>query len=244
MDMSIHNADRRDGELAGDGSWQPTWSVGWRIAASLFLAFHVAAIFIPPFTFATSTGPGEASPFAAPLMNTWRPYIDALFLNHGYFFFAPNPGPNHLIRVRLEYDDGRPPETFLIPDRNRFWPRLFYHRHFMLTESLHNRFVPPVAPPEVAGAPDLESIWRARRREYIEVREAYRHRLQVQYGAAHVELTRVEHRQPSPQEYLEERVGLTDPRLYRDLSDGAPVVEQGELPPPMVDRSNVEGQGE
>ncbi len=196
-----------------------TWSVRRRAIASLLIAIHVAAVFLPPFTFATSRGPGEASPFAAPLMQTWQPYIDVLFLNHGYFFFAPNPGPNHLLRVRLEFDDGRPPEEYLIPDRDRLWPRLYYHRHFMMTETLHGLYAPPEPPPEIAGDPLLRAQWREARRRYERMREAFRHHIQNETGAKRVELTRVEHRQPTPYEYLEEGIGLTDPRTYRDLPD-------------------------
>ena len=62
-------------------------------------------------------------------------YLDALYLNHGYQFFAPDP-------------EQRPPDpsTSLMDDRNTIvdqgefpskednWPRLLYHRYFMLAD--------------------------------------------------------------------------------------------------------------
>ncbi len=106
------------------------------MVVSLLLLIHITAVFIAPFTFASSSGPGSASPFAVGLMNALRAYIDAVYLDHGYFFFAPNPGPSHLVRCRLEYEAGREAEESTFPDRQRHWPRLLYHRHFMLSESL------------------------------------------------------------------------------------------------------------
>ncbi len=195
------------------------WSARRRLIVSLLVSIHVAAVFIPPFTFATSTGPGDASPFARPLMAAWQPYIDVLFLNHGYFFFAPNPGPNHLLRVELTFEDGKRSETYMIPDRTREWPRLYYHRHFMMTETLHGLYAPAEPPPEVALDAIARQQWEVARARYERMRDAFAHHIAVETGAASVGLTRVEHRQPTPYEFLEEGVGLTDPRLYRDLPD-------------------------
>ena len=36
----------------------------------------------------------------------FRPYLEAAYLDHGYAFFAPDPGPSHLVRYELEFDDG------------------------------------------------------------------------------------------------------------------------------------------
>ena len=65
---------------------------------------------------------------------TFRPYLELLYLNHGYKFFAPDPGrSSRLIRYELELPDGTTVEG-IFPDRERYWPRLRYHRHFMLSE--------------------------------------------------------------------------------------------------------------
>jgi hypothetical protein len=66
-----------------------------------------------------------------------EPARQALYLDHGYRFFAPNPGPSHI----LKYEIGMPDKTTVsgqIPDRDKFWPRVHYHRWFMLSEFLFN----------------------------------------------------------------------------------------------------------
>lgn len=66
----------------------------------------------------------------------YRPYLDAAYLNHGYHFFAPEPGPSHLIRYEVASKEGGRVTGFF-PDRRKHWPRLLYHRHFMLSEHLN-----------------------------------------------------------------------------------------------------------
>lgn len=61
----------------------------------------------------------------------FRPYLDLLYLNHGYSFFAPEPGPSYV----MEYEVHRADDTVVrgrLPDAERHWPRLLYHRYFML----------------------------------------------------------------------------------------------------------------
>jgi hypothetical protein len=66
----------------------------------------------------------------------FRPYLEATNLNHGYHFFAPEPGPSHLVRYELQLSDGSQViGTF--PDKTEHTPRLLYHRHFMLSEYLN-----------------------------------------------------------------------------------------------------------
>jgi hypothetical protein len=186
------------------------WSLARRVFVSLLLIFHVVAVFIPPFTFATSSGPGSGSPFAEPLMNMWKPYTDLMFLDHGYFFFAPNPGPSHLLKAKLEFADGRPPRELTFPDREQQWPRLLYHRHFMLAEQLHSDFVPPQVPPEID--PISLSRWQRARAMYVEKRQSFADHLRITYGASAVTLKRVEHELMTPGEYAAEgnRMNATD----------------------------------
>src|SRR5438128_3704533 len=89
---------------------------GWvKALLSVALAFHLAAVFVAPFAFASNSGPSP-SPLADALFKVFRPYLGALFLDHGYFFFAPNPGPSHLVDYKVEFDDGRPPVTGRFPN--------------------------------------------------------------------------------------------------------------------------------
>lgn len=187
----------------------------WRIAISILLLVHLAAVVTGPFAFATRSVAGT-SPLADLLMASLRWYIDAAYLNHGYAFFAPDPGPSHLLRCRLEFDDGRPPLELTIPDRNSQWPRLLYHRHFMLSEKLHLFAAPPELPPDVP----VESLpaWTDRLRMYQRLKGSYADHLRARYGAARVQLRRVEHRLPPPQP-RPGGVRLDDPALYVELPE-------------------------
>ena len=98
-----------------------------KIAGSVLLAFHVLAIAIAP----ASVPP--APRVAGFLFSAIRPYLELAFLNHGYHFFAPNPGASSLIEYTAIDLQGQR-QWGRIPDREQHWPRLFYHRHFMLTE--------------------------------------------------------------------------------------------------------------
>jgi hypothetical protein len=106
----------------------------WRRVLGLLLALHVAAVFIGPFATPVT------SPLGMKLREWFRPYIEAVDLDHGYKFFSPDPGPGNSFRVELKYADGRTEER-RFPDVERQWPRLYYHRHMMLAEFLRSQFV-------------------------------------------------------------------------------------------------------
>jgi len=55
---------------------------------SLLVVLHLAAVVTPPLAFACR---GE-SPLVQPIARLFAPYSGAMFLDHGYAFFAPNPG--------------------------------------------------------------------------------------------------------------------------------------------------------
>lgn len=105
-----------------------------KIVVSVLLLLHLVAIFSAP---ASSNG----SPLFQSFVWFFRPYLEAAYLNHGYQFFAPEPGPSHLIEYELEFDDGRPAETGVFPDLSRYKPRLHYHRYFMMTEFANMLFM-------------------------------------------------------------------------------------------------------
>ena len=108
------------------------WSrPGVRLAASIVLGLHLLAIVMAPLAMTPS------SPLLIAVWRGFRPYLDAMYLNHGFHFFAPDPGPSHLIRYELEFADGSKSEG-IFPNLSEHSPRLLYHRHFMLTESLGN----------------------------------------------------------------------------------------------------------
>jgi hypothetical protein len=201
---------------------------GWRRALSLLILLHVTAVFIAPFTFASAPRPGASvpSPVAASLMSWLHPYVEAMFLDHGYAFFAPDPGPSHLFRVQLNYADGRPSEELVFPDLKRHRPRLLYHRHFMLSERLIVGYVPSSAPP--GASEDIEAVmeWRRTRERYETyyhtLRESYLAHLKHQYGAESANLVRVEHGLLLPDLVARERRRIDEREGYIDHPDDVP----------------------
>ena len=78
-----------------------TWSAAARFLASLAILVYLAAVTVPPLA-----GPPPASELAGRLMQPLRPLVGALYLGHGYRFFAPDPGPGHAIRWSMRMPDG------------------------------------------------------------------------------------------------------------------------------------------
>ena len=54
-------------------------------------------------------------------------------MRHGYRFFAPDPGPSHLILYEVSLENGET-ASGRFPDQNVHRPRLLYHRFFMISE--------------------------------------------------------------------------------------------------------------
>ena len=196
----------------------------WRWLVSILLLIHLTAVFISPFAFISSS-PGSVSPAAIALANPLRPYSELAFLNHGYAFFAPNPGPSHLVRYQLEFDDEREVVEGRFPDREEHWPRLLYHRHFMLSEQLHSDSESPDPPP--TNNQDEIDAWRRRRDLYEAKFQSYEGHLLNLHGASRVTLIRVEHQQPDWADVLREGKPLDAADLFRDLSE-----DSGEIPMP------------
>ena len=73
-----------------------------------------------------------------PIAKKVSPVHQALFLGHGYRFFAPDPGPSHLVEFEITKEDGSVIKG-RFPDRedsDHSFPRLQYHRWFMLSETI------------------------------------------------------------------------------------------------------------
>ena len=217
-----------------DGSLAP-W-LKWVLSA--LLALHVLAVIVPPFAFASRVGPGDTSPIADLLTAALEPYYQAMYLDHGYFFFAPNPGPTHQVRYTVEFADGRKPIDDVFPNLMTQRPRLLYHRHFMMAEALTNMYAPPQPPPEPSPPPitapteerqrfalakenhlrDVKA-WEQRRRQYESMFSAFEQHLKRTHGASKVTLTRWEHRPAAPWEVRDEGKGLDDKGSYLELPE-------------------------
>jgi hypothetical protein len=207
-------------EAAGPAPGATVW---WKWAISFGVVFHLWALLGRPLQFATQ-GPTGPSPAASAFYAPVRPYSEFTYLNHGYAFFAPNPGPSHLVRATIERD-GDATEELWYPDLRRQWPRLLYHRHFMLTEFLHNTFQPAEIPPELSEEPEVLRRWQRDRRRYEAIRGSFASHLRERYDASRVELVRVEHQLVGLPEFLAGARRLDDPELYLDLPDDPPPAE-------------------
>jgi hypothetical protein len=154
-----------------------------RWVISLWLIVHLGAIVIAP----AAVGPSSELVHAS--WNCIEPYIELLYLNHGYHFFAPEPEESTL----LSYEAERPDGTLIhgrIPDRE-ITPRLLYHRYFMLTEHMRD------APEE------LQDLWH----------RSYADQIGRQCGATRVSLTRQTHLLPT-RERIMQGGRLSDPESY------------------------------
>jgi hypothetical protein len=161
-----------------------------RRAINVWLVFHIAAIIIAPLSVTPSSSLVQAT------WGVFRPYLELLFLNHGYHFFAPEPGESTLLAYAAERADGSVVQG-RIPDSRTMKPRLLYHRHFMLTEHLRDA-------PEELGKVCLSS---------------FAERIGEQYGAARVNLTGQIHNLPT-MDMVRAGTRLDDPASYENESFG------------------------
>lgn len=162
--------------------------------ASVAIALHLAAVVIAPLAVQPS------SALFGQIRWVFAPYIDAAYLNHGYHFFAPEPGPSHLIAYDLELPGGER-RSGVFPDREQHQPRLFYHRHFMLSEKLL---------PLDADRKTYDAL----------VRSYADHLLAEHPEAVAVEMTYRAHLIVDPREFQEGKKSLDDKSLYLERKLG------------------------
>jgi hypothetical protein len=203
-----------------------------RIAISVLVLAHGLAVLLPPLAF-QSRGPLGLSPAIAMAITPLEGYGQFLYIDRGYAFFAPDPGPSHLIQAAIT--DPRGGRTELVyPDLERQWPRLLYHRHFMLAEFLQQIYQPPGPPPELAEADPFEAeMWVRTRARYEHVRQSVVEHLKHEYPGQDVAILRLEHLIPNVIEFQREPIALTDPRLYRVLPDSLEPELAGDLAVPV-----------
>lgn len=211
----------------------PRLSPRWQAVLSALLAIHLCALVTVPLMFST-----RGSAAIRPLYAVLGPYIDLLYLNHGYLFFAPNPGPNHLVRYEINFADDRDAIVGEFPDRRTERPRLLYHRYFMLSETLNRFYRPPEPapqprrPPESASRREKRAYQRAQaewdreyeqykndRETYERLRKSIAGHFQHEYDSDDVTLIRRRHRLLDPEEILEDRLSLLDESTYFNLPE-------------------------
>ena len=196
-------------------------SLRLRIVLSLVLAFHVTAVFFGPF----AMGP-QRSALATALEPMLGGYTQAASLDNGYQFFAPEPGPSHLVLYELTYADGRTEEG-KFPNLEEHFPRLLYHRYFMLSEFLNTLDSQVVEVPDdelaelgVEGIPPPSSPYDlALRRRRDALIHNYARQLLIYHDAQSVKLILQRHLIPLQQDVLNGRP-LDDPSLYQERELG------------------------
>jgi hypothetical protein len=164
-----------------------------RRVVSALVVFHLLAVFIGPWAM-----PPQTSELAGSMAQVFQPYVETLSLANGYRFFAPEPGPSHLVRYEITLDDGSR-VAGVFPDRQRHQPRLLYHRYFMLSE-FANTLTNPEAPSDRAKA----------------FARGIAEHLADEYHAPSVKLFLRKHYVPRMHEVREGR-RLTDEKLYVEI---------------------------
>ncbi len=116
-------------ELAGAES-ASHWSALAKRIVSVALIGYLVVLLLGPLA-----NPVGSEFLTRPLAEAVSPLHRLLFLGHGYRFFGPDPGPSHLVVYRITGSEGKQLEG-RFPDRKKNWPRLLYHRWFMLSETV------------------------------------------------------------------------------------------------------------
>ena len=188
------------------------WPPARRLIVSVLLTLHLTAVFSAPW----STPP--SSDLARSLGTLMFPYLKLVGIAyHGYRFFAPDPGPSHLIRYEIAWEDGTT-QSWEFPDPDRHWPRLWYHRHFMLAETLAADYGQAQAlPPRETIPPDeLPFIQTDLRRAELLKKSVAKCLLGQHPGAERIRMFVRTHHLPTPQD-IASGLALNDERLYEEF---------------------------
>ena len=199
--------------MNSDPDSQSTWSPRAKWTASLLVTIHLFAVFVAPWS-----NPPPSTQLARNLADAMMGYIKFMSLDNGYRFFAPDPGPSHLVRYELRDADGAT-RSATFPDRERHWPRLLYHRHFMLSETLYGLSAPildmPAAPSGMP--PDERAAFESQKAQANALQASVaRYLLRKNPAAVHVRLYSRTHEIPPPMEVLRGRQ-LDDPSLFEEF---------------------------
>lgn len=137
--------------LSDDHAPHYPWSVRRRAVVSVLLALHLIAVISAPLAI-----PGPSAELSRKVADVFSPYLHATHLYNGYRFFAPNPGPSHVVRYELTMPDGNLRHG-RFPNLNDEWPRQLYHRHFMISETVFNLMNIPSDEEMTARANDIRA---------------------------------------------------------------------------------------
>ncbi|TWU51043.1 hypothetical protein Poly51_43370 [Rubripirellula tenax] len=189
-----------------------------RLFLSVLLVGHLLAVVAPPLSF-QARGPLGVSPVVDTALAPIHGYSQALYMDRGYAFFAPDPGPSHLFQAAIMSQDGTKKEL-MFPDLKQQQPRLLYHRHFMLSEFLNEIYHPPGPPPGLAEIDrDEAENWVRARARYEHVRQSIVRHLQSDHPGQDVAVRRIEHLIPDLIAFRQSPTPIDDPQLYRVMLD-------------------------
>jgi hypothetical protein len=114
-----------------------------QIIVSLVILFHFGGICTAALTVAPS-------PWIALYVWTYvyRPYLEFMYLNNAYHFYAPEPGPPTMMWFYVKYEDGTG-QWRKIPQRQDYPLAVEYQRRLSLTESINQLLPTNSVPPEI-----------------------------------------------------------------------------------------------
>ncbi|HTQ39474.1 MAG TPA: hypothetical protein VMJ32_10620 [Pirellulales bacterium] len=208
MANSTQNA--RISEPEGKPVPKASLALHWKVLISVVLLVHMTALIAAPMA------AGPCSELERQVARSFSWYTTLAYIDHGYRFFCPEPSAGHLVRYTLSYPNGTT-KTDVFPNLKEQWPRLLYHRFFMLSEKLARLMSPDIpadAPEEVRRDAEVERKVMQPALDAM-VRSYGMHLLETT-GAKAVTLEYVEHEIPEEEDMLRDRP-LTDPGLYKVL---------------------------
>ena len=203
--------------------------------------FHFLGVLSEPLRFFSRSDVQTAPEFAF-FSEMMKPYSQFLYMNHGYFFFAPNPGPGHLIQCTpstksVDSTSDSSSKNFYLPDRKDHWPRLLYHRYFMLSEFYTSRYAPQQVTEELKKDLEFMQQWAFVKELYDQIRTSIVNSLKHLRGDESIELRRIERWLPDSQQVLKEGWSLNDPRLTEILPE---TMIETALPAPAKESSAID----
>jgi hypothetical protein len=131
-----------------------------RLVVSVLIVIHFVGI----LTAVTSVPPpGAPAPWLTTQLWTrfYRPYLQFVYLNNAYHFYAPEPGAATLLWFHIEYADGSS-RWLKVPDRKRDFkdPLLLeYYRRLPIAQNINQVASLPLVPPDVARRRAMAGAW-------------------------------------------------------------------------------------
>lgn len=130
MDSKLSEPSQEAGKSNAASRWTGRLRKTGFLLLNAWMVVHLVAI---------TTAPATVGPSSQTARNVWdvvSPYLQVLYLNHGFHYFAPQPGSSNLVDWEVTRSDGST-ESGRFPNFE-IKPRLLYHRYFMLSEYLGN----------------------------------------------------------------------------------------------------------